>query len=61
MGKLRRLSDSQHGQWFLSGLAALYIHLIYHANRWERVGYDIADRLLADHRRAIICFWHGRL
>jgi lysophospholipid acyltransferase (LPLAT)-like uncharacterized protein len=61
MGKLRRLSDSQHGQWFLSGLAALYIRLIYHANRWERVGYDIADRLLADHRRAIICFWHGRL
>jgi lysophospholipid acyltransferase (LPLAT)-like uncharacterized protein len=61
MGKLRRLSDSRYGQWFLSGLAALYIHLIYRANRWERVGYDIADRLLADHRRAVICFWHGRL
>ena len=61
MGRLRRLADSQYGQWFLSGLAALYIHLIYRSNRWERVGYDIADRLLADHRRAIICFWHGRL
>jgi lysophospholipid acyltransferase (LPLAT)-like uncharacterized protein len=61
MGRLRRLADSQYGQWFLSCLAALYIHLIYRSNRWERVGYDIADRLLADHRRAIICFWHGRL
>ncbi|HXQ40184.1 MAG TPA: lysophospholipid acyltransferase family protein [Candidatus Udaeobacter sp.] len=61
MGRLRRFADSQYGQWFLSGLAALYIHLIYRSNRWERVGYDIADRLLADHRRAIICFWHGRL
>ena len=61
MGRLRRFADSPYGQWFLSGLAALYIHLIYRSNRWERVGYDIADRLLADHRRAIICFWHGRL
>ena len=61
MRRLRRFADSEFGQWFLSGLAALYIRLIYRTNRWERVGYDIADRLLADHRRAIICFWHGRL
>lgn len=61
MRSLRRFSDSQFGQWLLSGLAALYIRLIYRSNRWERIGYDIADRLLADHRRAIICFWHGRL
>ena len=61
MGRLRRFADSQLGQWLLSGLAALYIYLIYRSNRWERIGYDIADRLLADRRRAIICFWHGRL
>jgi len=61
MRSLRRFAESQYGQWFLSGLAALYIRLIYRSNRWERVGYDIADRLLADRRRAIVCFWHGRL
>jgi lysophospholipid acyltransferase (LPLAT)-like uncharacterized protein len=61
MRRLRRFAESEFGQWILSGLAALCIHLIYRSNRWERVGYDIADRLLADHRRAIICFWHGRL
>jgi len=58
---LRRFADSDLGQWLLSGLAALYIRLVYRLNRWGRVGYEIADRLLADHRRAIICFWHGRL
>ncbi len=61
MGSLRRFADSALGQWFLSGVAALYIRVIYRSNRWERVGYGIADRLLAEHRRAIICFWHGRL
>ena len=61
MRRLRQFAESDFGQWFLSGLAALYIRLIYRSNRWERVGYEIADRLLADHRRAIICFWHGRL
>jgi lysophospholipid acyltransferase (LPLAT)-like uncharacterized protein len=61
MRRIRQIADSKFGQWLLSALAALYVRLVYRCNRWERVGYDIADRLLADHRRAIICFWHGRL
>ncbi len=61
MRSLRRFADSRFGQWLLSGLAASYIRLVYRSNRWQRVGYEIADRLLAEHRRAIICFWHGRL
>lgn len=61
MRRIRQIADSKFGQWLLSAVAALYVRLVYRCNRWERVGYDIADRLLADHRRAIICFWHGRL
>jgi len=46
---------------FFSAVAASYIRLVYRTNRWERVGFEIADRLLGEKRRAIICFWHGRL
>ena len=46
---------------FFSAAAAAYIRLIYRTNRWERIGFEIADRLLGEKRRAIICFWHGRL
>jgi lysophospholipid acyltransferase (LPLAT)-like uncharacterized protein len=59
--RIRQFADSELGRWLLSALAALYIRLIYRTNRWQRVGYDIADRLLGEHRRAIVCFWHGRL
>ena len=31
---------------FFSAVAAAYIRLIYRTNRWERVGFEIADRLL---------------
>jgi len=61
MELLRRFLASDRVQSFFSGLAASYIRLVYWTNRWERVGYEIADRLLAQNARAIICFWHGRL
>jgi len=48
-------------QGLLSAAAAAYIRLVYRTNRWERVGYEITDHPLADHYRAIVCFWHGRL
>jgi hypothetical protein len=56
-----RLLGSSAVQGFVSGLAAAYIRLVYLTNRWDRVGYEIADRLLAANARAVICFWHGRL
>jgi lysophospholipid acyltransferase (LPLAT)-like uncharacterized protein len=56
-----RILRSDLWQGLASGFAAAYIRLVYYTNRWDRVGYDIADRLLKDNRRAIVCFWHGRL
>ncbi|HEY8017768.1 MAG TPA: DUF374 domain-containing protein, partial [Dongiaceae bacterium] len=61
MGLSRRLLRSDAMEAFISAVAASYIRLVYRTNRWERVGFEIADRLLAEKRRAIICFWHGRL
>ncbi len=61
MGLSRRLLRSDAMEAFFSAVAAAYIRLIYRTNRWERIGFEIADRLLGDKRRAIICFWHGRL
>ena len=61
MSLSRRLLRSDAMQSFFSALAAGYIRFVYWTNRWERVGYDIADRLLAENARAILCFWHGRL
>lgn len=61
MSLSRRLLRSDAMQSFFSGLAAGYVRFVYWTNRWEKVGYDIADRLLAQNARAIICFWHGRL
>src|SRR5689334_19966898 len=56
-----RLLGSSFMQGLLSAAAAAYIRLVYRTNRWERVGYEITDHPLADHYRAIVCFWHGRL
>src|SRR5258707_6021441 len=61
MGLSRRLLRSDAMEAFFSAVAATYIRLVYRTNRWDRVGFEIADRLLGERRRAIICFWHGRL
>src|SRR5215470_19742332 len=61
MGLSRRLLRSEAMERLFAGLAAAYIRLIYYTNRWERVGFEMADRLLPTDARGIICFWHGRL
>jgi lysophospholipid acyltransferase (LPLAT)-like uncharacterized protein len=38
-----------------------YMRVVYFTNRWRRVRFDIAERVLAAERRVVICFWHGRL
>ena len=57
----RRLLASDAVQGLISAFAAAYIRLVYHTSRWDRVGYEIGDRLLRENARGIICFWHGRL
>lgn len=41
--------------------AIFYIRLVFRTVRWERRGFEAAQRLVADGRPFIHCFWHGRL
>jgi len=61
MKRLRRLYASEKVQGVIAFLVAQYVRLVYRTNRWQRVGYDISDRLFAENRRLIFCFWHSRL
>ena len=61
MRRLRRFYASGATQAVAAFVAALYIRIVYWSNRWRRVGYDISDRLFAEKRRVIFCFWHSRL
>ena len=42
-------------------LGALYIRLVRRTVRWEWVGRDILDDVLANRRTVIAAFWHGRI
>ena len=61
MRRLRRFYASNKGQGLIAFLVVQYVRLVYWTNRWRRVGYDISDRLFAENRRLIFCFWHSRL
>lgn len=45
----------------LSWIAARYIRLVWRTGRWRIENAEIVDRLIADRRPFIACFWHGRM
>jgi lysophospholipid acyltransferase (LPLAT)-like uncharacterized protein len=61
MRLLRRFLASEFGQRLAASFVASYIRAVYRVNRWTRRGYDKVDSILLGDRRAIFCFWHGRL
>lgn len=61
MKRLRRIYASEKAQGVIAYLLAQYVRLVFWTNRWRRIGYDISDRLFAENRRLIFCFWHSRL
>jgi lysophospholipid acyltransferase (LPLAT)-like uncharacterized protein len=61
MRRFRAFLASETGRGLVSALAVLYMRLVYATNRWQRVGGETFERLLAAERRVVICFWHGRL
>jgi lysophospholipid acyltransferase (LPLAT)-like uncharacterized protein len=52
---------SDAGQALVAWLAAQYMRLVHWTNSWRRVNYEVVDRLQAENRRIVACFWHGRL
>jgi len=57
----RRFIASGIGQVVVAGAVVAYMRLVYLTNRWRRIDFAIAERILAADRRVVICFWHGRL
>jgi lysophospholipid acyltransferase (LPLAT)-like uncharacterized protein len=45
----------------LSWVAARYILLVWFTGRWRIENTRVVDRLIADQRPFIACFWHGRM
>jgi lysophospholipid acyltransferase (LPLAT)-like uncharacterized protein len=43
--------------WFIQ----LYIRLVHRTSRWNVIGAEVPDALIAAHRPFIVAFWHGRL
>lgn len=61
MAAARRLARNPAVSAILSWLAARYIRLVWATGRWQVENKQIADRLIADGRPFIACFWHGRM
>ena len=61
MRLLRRIISSDAGQNIIARAVVVYMRVVYFTNRWSRIRFDIAERILAANRRVVICFWHGRL
>lgn len=61
MAAARRLARNPAISAALSWLAARYIRLVWLTGRWRVENAEIADRLIAEGRPFIACFWHGRM
>ena len=57
----RWLRHSATGQWIGAGLGALYIRFVNLTTRWQVIGREKFDELLAPGTGLIAVIWHGRL
>lgn len=57
----KRLMRSRAAKAALCWLVAHYVRLVYFTSRWQVIGREAADGLVADDKRFIAAFWHGRL
>jgi lysophospholipid acyltransferase (LPLAT)-like uncharacterized protein len=45
----------------LSGLATLYLRLVYRTTQWSHWGSEASAKVRAEGKPVIVCFWHQRL
>lgn len=57
----RRLIRNSTVGALLSWIAARYIRLVWLTGRWRIENAVVVDRLIAEKRPFIACFWHGRM
>jgi len=61
MTLLKRIVRSDPGRRVLGWLGAGYVRLVHATTRWTTVGRETPERLWAEGRPFIGCFWHGRM
>jgi len=57
----RRILQKPPVRRALAALIAGYIRLVHGTGRWQTIRGDIPERLRAEGKSFIVCFWHGRL
>lgn len=57
----KQLARSAFVGGVLSALIGIYIRFVFKTSRWEYVGREPIDALLAEGRGFIVAFWHQRL
>lgn len=57
----RRILQKPPVRRALAALIAGYIRLVHKTGRWHTIRGDVPERMRADGKPFIVCFWHGRL
>jgi len=57
----RRILQKPPVRRALAALIAGYIRLVHKTGRWHTIRGDVPERMRADSKPFIVCFWHGRL
>ena len=61
MSLLKRIVRSEAGRRAIGALGATYVRLVHGTTRWTTVGRETPERLWAEGRPFIGCFWHCRM
>jgi lysophospholipid acyltransferase (LPLAT)-like uncharacterized protein len=57
----RRILQKPPVRRALAALIAGYIRLVHKTGRWQTIRGDVPERMRAEGKPFIVCFWHGRL
>lgn len=61
MSLLKKFVRSDTGRRILSAIGAGYVRLVHLTTRWTTVGRETPEKLWAEGRPMIGCFWHNRM
>ncbi len=61
MKKSKKILNNQYVQAFLCWLVHLYIRFVYLTCKWDRAGFEHAEKLAESGKPIIFVFWHSRL
>jgi lysophospholipid acyltransferase (LPLAT)-like uncharacterized protein len=57
----KRLLRNEGARRLLCAVGAAYVWFVYRTTHWQIVGREAAERLWAEQKPFLGCFWHGRM